>query len=60
MGIQGLERTAREEMLNFEDFCEYILPYRVGDEPLSLWRKELYDKYNPLLDKSANQLIAMI
>ena len=39
------------ENVNFDDFCEYILPYRVGDEPLSLWRKELYDKYNPLLDK---------
>lgn len=37
--------------INFEDFCEYILPYRIGDEPLSLWRKDLYDKYNSLLDE---------
>ncbi len=36
--------------IGFDDFCEYILPYRIGDEPLSLWRKELYEKYNPLLN----------
>jgi hypothetical protein len=34
----------------FSDFCEYILPYRIGDEPLSLWREELYEKYNHILD----------
>lgn len=28
--------------IGFDDFCEYILPYRIGDEPLSLWRKEMY------------------
>lgn len=24
--------------LSFEDFCEYLLPYRIGDEPLEEWR----------------------
>lgn len=37
--------------ITFDDFCEYILPYRIGDEPLSLWRQELYEKYNPLLNE---------
>lgn len=37
--------------ISFDDFLEYILPYRIGDEPLSLWQKELYEKYNPILDK---------
>ncbi len=36
--------------VTFRDFCEYILPYRIGDEPLSLWREELYGQYNSLLD----------
>lgn len=36
--------------VNFEDFCEYILPYRIGDEPLSTWREDVYHTYNPLLD----------
>ena len=36
--------------LSFEDFCEYLLPYRIGDEPLEEWR-ELYEKkYGYLLD----------
>ena len=34
----------------FSLFCEYILPYRVGDERLVSWRKEIYERYNPLLD----------
>lgn len=36
--------------VSFADFCEYILPYRIGDETLASWRKEIYQKYNPLLD----------
>ena len=34
----------------FEDFCEYILPYRVGNEKLEKWRKIYYDRYGPVLD----------
>lgn len=36
--------------VSFTDFCEYILPYRVGDEPLKPWREKLYRIYNPMLD----------
>lgn len=36
--------------LPFEDFCEYILPYRIGDEPLDNWRELFYEKYSPILD----------
>lgn len=36
--------------LSFEDFCEYILPYRVGDEPIDNWREIFYNKYSPVLD----------
>lgn len=35
---------------SFDDFCEYILPYRVKDEPLSRWKKEYYERYAPVLD----------
>ena len=34
----------------FDDFCEFILPYKIGDEPLTEWREQLYNRYNPLLD----------
>ena len=36
--------------ISFETFCEYLLPYRIGDEPLSYWREMYYEKYNSLLD----------
>lgn len=31
--------------VNFENFCEFILPYRVANEPLSNWRAKLLKKY---------------
>ena len=30
--------------LGFDDFCELLLPYRIGNEPLSDWRP-VYEKY---------------
>ncbi|MBV3636196.1 MULTISPECIES: transglutaminase domain-containing protein [Bacteroides] len=36
--------------ISFENFCEYILPYRIGDECPIAWREHIYNKYNPLLD----------
>lgn len=38
--------------LGFDDFCELILPYRIGDEPLSSWRKLYHDHYTALLDSA--------
>ncbi len=34
--------------ISFEIFCEYILPYRVFEEPLEPWRKMLYHKYDSI------------
>lgn len=31
--------------ISFDNFCEYILPYRIGNEPLSEWRNTYYDRY---------------
>ena len=36
--------------VSFDDFCNYILPYRVNVEQPVEWRKYLFEKYNPLLD----------
>lgn len=36
--------------VSFSDFCEYILPYRLKNEPLKSWREKVYNKYNPMLD----------
>ncbi|MBS1916249.1 MAG: hypothetical protein JST87_08220 [Bacteroidetes bacterium] len=29
--------------LNFNEFCELVLPYRIENEPLQLWRKKCYE-----------------
>lgn len=36
--------------VSFNDFCEYILPYRIADEKLIPWRKKIYEQFNPILD----------
>jgi len=36
--------------LNFNEFCEYILPYRGSSEPLENWRESLFKKYSWVLD----------
>jgi hypothetical protein len=36
--------------VSFDDFCEYILPYRIENEKLSNWREDFYNRFNPLLD----------
>lgn len=38
----------------FEEFCEYVLPYRIANEPLSDWRKEFYNKYKWVKDSVNN------
>ena len=40
--------------VGFRDFCEYILPYRVGNETLADWREMYYEKYNGILDDLRN------
>lgn len=39
---------------SFEEFCEYILPYRIEDEPLEKWRAVYYHRYAPVLDSLYN------
>lgn len=34
----------------FNRFCEEILPYRVGDEPIEEWREAYYNTFKPVLD----------
>ncbi len=35
---------------SFEDFCEYVLPYRYANEPLSNWRAIGFERHASLLD----------
>lgn len=36
--------------LSFDDFCEMLLPYRVGTEPLENWRAKYEARYGYVLD----------
>ncbi len=38
--------------LSFEDFCEWILPYRVGNELPEIWRTQYYNTFAQLLPDS--------
>ena len=36
--------------LSFDDFCEFILPYRLPDGALENWRRVYYDRFSGVLD----------
>ncbi|MDB5158860.1 MAG: hypothetical protein JWR50_3567, partial [Mucilaginibacter sp.] len=40
--------------LRFSDFCEFMLPYRYGNEELQPWRKAFYEENIHLLDSFKN------
>lgn len=44
------EKRAWNHDLPDEDFNNFLLPYRIGDEKLSDWRKVYEDRYGALLD----------
>ena len=55
--INNIERAFRawkgrpwNKHLEFDDFCELILPYRIGNEPLKDWRKAYEERYGWVLD----------
>lgn len=41
--------------LGFDDFCEYLLPYCVGDENVGAWRKEAREAWRSRLDWLAGE-----
>lgn len=41
--------------LTFDEFCDYILPYRVGHEPLDGWRDSLAAEYSDLREMGYNE-----
>ncbi len=46
-----------KDRIDFEQFCKYILPYRVGNEPLSEWHELLSEKYGSLIDTLSERTI---
>jgi hypothetical protein len=65
MAYNQWQNLSWNKNLSFGDFCEYLLPYRLGNEPLENWRTVYYKKYGQILDsiysgadiiEAANQL----
>ena len=52
MSFDVWKRYPWNRNLGFDEFCELILPYRIGDEPLSSWRKLYHDYYTAILDSA--------
>lgn len=52
LAFEVWKRYAWNRSLGFNDFCELILPYRIGNEPLSSWRKLYHDYYTAILDSA--------
>ena len=50
LAFEAWEKRSWSKQYSFEDFCEYVLPYRIGDEPLEKWRRIYYERYSPVLD----------
>lgn len=50
LAFEVWERRPWSKHYSFEDFCDYILPYRLDNEPLERWRKLYYDRYASMLD----------
>lgn len=44
------ENNPWSKHLNFEQFCEYILPHRGTNEPLEDWRSYFFEKYSWVKD----------
>lgn len=73
LAFQAWQTNPWASHLSFEDFCEYVLPYRGSNEPIESWRGELMETFatieteltNPedpfeigrLLEQKANAII---
>lgn len=50
LAFQAWREHPWNQFMSKEVFYEYVLPYRVGNEPLENWRQTYYDFYHPILD----------
>ncbi|MDJ1473283.1 discoidin domain-containing protein [Xanthocytophaga flava] len=45
LAFQAWQTYPWSKNVSFDDFCEYILPYKVYNEPLQSWRKEIMKEF---------------
>ena len=51
LAFLGWKSNPWSKDLSFEDFCEYVLPYRGSNEPVESWRSELMEQFKDLKDE---------
>ena len=49
------EKAKWKDQISFENFCEYILPYRNGNESVENWRKEI--EHDPFFETIRDTLL---
>jgi len=54
LAFHGWKTNPWSKDLSFEDFCEYVLPYRGSNEPVESWRGELIEKFSNLASEMEN------
>ena len=52
--FEARERWPWGRNVRWEDFLEFVLPYRLGDEPLSEWRRPIMEEYGAIIDSIAS------
>lgn len=52
--FEARERWPWGKNVRWEDFLEFVLPYRLGDEPLMNWRRAIIEEYRDLIDSIAS------
>lgn len=50
LAVDDWQKGLWAKHLKFEEFCEYILPYRFGTEGIEDWREKLIKKYKHKID----------
>lgn len=55
LAFKAWKEFDKENNITFDQFCEYILPYRIEHEPLSNWRSFAYEKYKCFIDSGINE-----
>lgn len=48
-------RSSYAKDIPFEDFCEYVLPYRATIEPLQDWQEAYHERYHWMTDSLRNK-----
>lgn len=49
------ENSAWKQDISFDTFCEYVLPYRIGQEPVTEWRRYFLEHFASYRDSISSQ-----